>query len=141
MHLIDVCITVFMAFSNILIFQKLYLILEILTKTYRNACSEGEVVMYRAHVAVLGDSKAINFYFSSYLDTKRKGIKTRQIESKFNKSAQETERWEESVSNPSELKTKFRDAVLSHIRSIQHGSQAKGVMETQQQSICFQQIQ
>ena len=167
MHLIDVCIIVFMAFSNILIFKKLYLVLEILTEAYRHACSEGEVTMYRAHVVVLGDSKAFNRHFidrprypyteidrpsypyieidrpsypyteidqPSYPYTGGTGIKTRQIKSKFNKSTQKTEVWKESVSNSSDLKTKFTNAVLSHIRSIQHGSQAKGVMETLQQS-------
>ena len=126
-----------MNFSNILIFKKLYLFLELLTEACRNACSEGEVVMYRAHVAILGDSEAFNRYFidqPSYLYTDRAGIKTLQIKSKFNKSTQKTEEWKESVSTSDNLKTEFRNAVLSHIRTIQHDGQAKGVMETLQQS-------
>ena len=99
--------------------------------------------MYRAHVALLGDSNATkNNFIEGLLDgpkySSRRypeiGVKVLKFESKFNKGTQKTERWRQSVSNSSDLMTDFRDAVLSHIRSVQHGGQAKGVMETLQQS-------
>ena len=127
MHLIDALL-------------QLYLILEFLTKAYRKACSEGEAVMYRAHVAVLGDSEAFKTHFigepgypfGGY--TAKTGIKTYTIKSKFNKCTQKTEGWKESVSDSSDLMKEFRNAVLSHIHSVQHGGQAKGVIERLQQS-------
>ena len=42
--------------------KKCHLFLELLTEAYRNACSEGEAVMYRAHVAVLVHSEAFEAY-------------------------------------------------------------------------------
>ena len=110
------------------------MVLEILTNAYRNACSEGEVEMYRAHVAVLGDSEVFSGYFIDeprhrYFEecSETGGIKTRQIKSKFNKFTQKTKAWKESVSTSSDLMKEFRNAVLSHI-------QAKGEMETLQKS-------
>ena len=38
------------------------------------------------------------------------------------------------MSDSSDLMKEFRNAVLSHIRSVQHGGQAEGVMETLHQS-------
>ena len=126
------------------IWKILLLELELSTNAYRRACSEGEVEMYRAHVAVLGDSEAMNKYIiKAFLDEpryrfeqydERKGVKTYQFKSKFNKNTQKTERWEKSVSNSSDLVTDFRNAVLSHIRSVQQDDSAKGEMETLQQS-------
>ena len=93
-------------------------------------------------MAVLGNSKAfeVNFIEGSSgnpihrfrLFTGRTGIKIRHIKSKFNKSTQKTEGWRESVSASSNLMLELRNAILSHIRSIQRGSQAKGVIETLQ---------
>ena len=122
---------------------KFYLFLELLTEAYRKACSEGAVVMYRAHVALLGDSNATkNNFIGVLLDEPKyssrryheiEGVKVLKFKSKFNKGTHKTEKWSESVSNSSDLMTDFRDAVLSHIRSFQHGGQAEGVMETLQQ--------
>ena len=94
--------------------------------------------MYRAHVAVLGNSEAFK---DIWMDEPvrplmgyagRTGIKISQIKSTFNKSTHKTEGWRESVSASSNLMTEFRNAILSHIRSIQRGGQAKGVIETLQ---------
>ena len=116
-------------------------VLEIWTKAYRKACSEGEAVIHRAHVAVLGDSGVFkdNFIEGPFDDPVhpfrvegRTEIIIRQIKSTFNKSTQKTGGWRESVSASSNLITEFRNAVLSHIRSIQRAGQAKGVIETLQ---------
>ena len=114
-----------------------------MTKAYRKACSEGEVPMYRAHVALLGDSYDVkNKFIEALLGESRfyhfaqphelKGVQIDQFKSKFNKDNQETKRWKESLSSSSSLKTEFRNAVLSHIRSLQHDSQAKEEMEIPQ---------
>ena len=118
--------------------------LEFLTEAYRNAWSEGEAVIYRAHVALLGDSNATkNNFIEGLLDEPKYssrrypeigGVKVLKFKAKFNKDTQKTERWHESVSNSSDLMTDFRDAVLSHIRPVQHGGQAEGILETSQQS-------
>ena len=99
--------------------------------------------MYRAHVALLGDSYDVKSKFiEALLGESRfyhfaqphelKGVQICQFKSKFNKDNQETERWKESLSSSSSLKTEFRNAVLSHMRSLQHDSQAKEEMEIPQ---------
>ena len=89
--------------------------------------------MYRAHVALLGDSNVTkNNFIEGLLDEPKYssrrypeigGVKVLKFKSKFNMDTQNTERWRESVSNSSDLMTDFRDAVLSQIRPVQHASQ------------------
>ena len=120
----------------------MYLFLEFLTKAYNNACSEGEAEIYRAHVVVLGHSnvvkgdfierlldESISYSFSSPYGIK--GIKKSLIESKFNKATQKTEQWRLSRRDSNEVMKDFRNAVLSHIRSLQHGRKAEREMELQ----------
>ena len=89
-------------------------------------------------MAVLRDSEALEHDFiKGLLDEPRysfKGVKIHQIKSKFNKDTKKTESWRESLFDSSDLITDFRNAVLSHICSIQHGGQAKGEVETLQKS-------
>ena len=120
------------------------MILDFLKKAYRNACSEGEAVTYRAQVTVLGDSEALKhdfikrllgdprYSYKGYVTTK--GVKTRKITSKFNKVTKKTERWSVSASASRDLMRDIRNAVLSHIISVQQGGQAKGEKEILQQS-------
>ena len=135
-------ITTFQDLANSISFWKILIVLEILTKSYRNACLEGEAIIYRAHVAVLGDSCAItNNFIKGLLADPRylykryatKGVKTRTITSKFNKDTKKTERWRESVSHSSNMIRYIRNAVLSHVHSVQQDNQAKGEMGTLQQ--------
>ena len=94
-------------------------------------------------MAVLGDSEAFKDNFIEGLCNEpeklrvypeRRGIKARQIKSEFNKVTQKTEGWQESESDSSELMTIVRNAVRSHIHSVQHGDSAKREVETLQQS-------
>ena len=109
--------------------------LEFLTDAYKNACTEGEVVIYRAHVAtvVLGDLDTVNDFLLRELlhnPYKIKGLKMALIKSKFNKTTHKTEEWRQSQINSSEAMTEFKNAVLSHIRSRQHGGEVKGEKES-----------
>ena len=117
--------------------------LELLTETYRKTCSEGEAEIYRAHVAVLGNSEAFKANFIKWLCNEpgiwrvyaeRRGIKTRQINSKFNRVTQKTEGWKESESISSELMQDVMNAVLSHIRSVQPSDPAERERESLQLS-------
>ena len=123
--------------------KKNCLFLEFLTKAYNDACSKGEVMIYRAHLAVLGHSSTVSeIFIEKLLDGSiryplvspygMKGIKTSLIKSKFNKATQKTQRWRQSRRNSSEVMTELRQAVLSHIRSLQHEGEAEGEMETSQ---------
>ena len=123
--------------------RKCHLFLELLTEAYRNACSEGEAEIYRAHVAVLGNSEAVKHGFierlwdkSTYFESpfEIKGVKASLIKSKFNKVTQNSEGWKESRRDSSELMTGFRNAVVSHIRSVRHCSRTEGENETLKQS-------
>ena len=119
----------------------MYLLLEFLTDAYRNACSEGEALIYRAHVAVLGHPSAVKDNVIERLldrsrhwsmsDHKAKGITTSLIKSKFNKVTLETETWRKSTTgrDSSEV-TEFRNALLSHIHSRQHSGEIEKELES-----------
>ena len=94
-------------------------------------------------MAVLRNSEAFKTNFIEWLcnepgkcrvHAERRGIKARQIKSEFNKVTQKTEGWKESESDSSELMTIVRNAIRSHIHSVQHGDSAKREVETLQQS-------
>ena len=114
--------------------------LEFLTDAYRNACAQGEALTYKGHVVVLGHSNIVkeNFIeglfggkirYSFESPYEIKGIKTSLIKSKFNKVTLETEKWRLSRRDSSKVMTELRHAVLSHIRSLQHGRETKEEIE------------
>ena len=89
-------------------------------------------------MALLGDYYAMKkVYIEGLMDEPRYSskakVKAHQIKSKFNMGNRKTERWKES-SDLGNLTTELGNAVLSHIRSVQHAGQAKGNIETLQQS-------
>ena len=119
----------------------MYLFLEFLTDAYRNACAQGEALTYKGHVVVLGHSNiAKDKFLEGLLDEsirysfvnpyENHGIKMSLIKSKFNKATHRTEIWTKSWIDSSEVMTELRHAVLSHIRSRQHGDEVKEDMES-----------